>query len=92
MQGDRTSGGVARMVGNAVLFMEPDLRSKIINRAFKQMWGISDELARECELRRTAVARARRGEAAPRCREHGMRFLPTWGVLSRAEVDRMLEG
>jgi signal transduction histidine kinase len=27
----------------AVLFMGPDLRSRIINRAFKEMWGISDE-------------------------------------------------
>src|SRR5262245_35326587 len=26
-----------------VLFMGPDLRSKIINRAFREMWGVSDE-------------------------------------------------
>src|SRR5580704_6715596 len=26
-----------------VLFMGPDLRAKIINRAFRKMWGISDE-------------------------------------------------
>jgi hypothetical protein len=25
-----------------ILFMGPDLRAKIINRAFRQMWGISD--------------------------------------------------
>jgi PAS domain S-box-containing protein len=30
-----------------VLFMSPDLRAKIINRAFRQMWGISDEFIRE---------------------------------------------
>ena len=30
-----------------VLFMGPDLRAKIINRAFCQMWGISDEFIRD---------------------------------------------
>jgi PAS domain S-box-containing protein len=30
-----------------ILFMGPDLRAKIINRAFRQMWGISDEFIRE---------------------------------------------
>jgi len=30
-----------------VVFMGPDLRAKIINRAFRQMWGISDEYIRE---------------------------------------------
>ena len=30
-----------------VLFMGPDLRAKIINRAFRQMWGISDEFIRD---------------------------------------------
>ena len=34
---------VLETVDYAVLFMGPDLRSKIINRAFKEMWGISDE-------------------------------------------------
>jgi PAS domain S-box-containing protein len=29
-----------------VLFMGPDLRAKIINRAFRKMWGISDEFIR----------------------------------------------
>ena len=29
-----------------ILFMGPDLRAKIINRAFRQMWGISDEFIR----------------------------------------------
>ena len=29
-----------------VLFMGPDLRAKIINRAFRQMWGISEEFIR----------------------------------------------
>jgi PAS domain S-box-containing protein len=29
-----------------VVFMGPDLRAKIINRAFRQMWGISDEFIR----------------------------------------------
>jgi PAS domain S-box-containing protein len=30
-----------------ILFMGSDLRAKIINRAFRQMWGISDEFIRE---------------------------------------------
>jgi two-component system, NtrC family, sensor kinase len=30
-----------------ILFMGPDLRAKVINRAFRQMWGISDEFIRE---------------------------------------------
>ena len=30
-----------------VLFMGPDLRSKIINRAFREMWGVSDEFIRD---------------------------------------------
>ena len=30
-----------------IVFMGPDLRAKIINRAFRQMWGISDEFIRE---------------------------------------------
>ncbi len=34
---------VLETVEYAVLFMGPDLRSRIINRAFKEMWGISDE-------------------------------------------------
>ncbi len=34
---------VLETVEYAVLFMGPDLRSRIINRAFKDMWGISDE-------------------------------------------------
>ena len=29
-----------------VLFMGPDLRAKIINRAFRQMWGVPDEFIR----------------------------------------------
>ena len=34
---------VLETIEYAVLFMGPDLRSRIINRAFKDMWGISDE-------------------------------------------------
>ena len=34
---------VLETVEYAVLFMGPDLRSRIINRAFKEMWGISDD-------------------------------------------------
>ena len=34
---------VLETIEYAVLFMGPDLRSRIINRAFKKMWGISDE-------------------------------------------------
>lgn len=38
---------VLETVDYAVLFMGPDLRSKIINRAFKEMWGISEEFIRD---------------------------------------------
>ena len=37
---------VLETVDYAVLFMGPDLRSRIINRAFKEMWKISDEFIR----------------------------------------------
>jgi two-component system NtrC family sensor kinase len=37
---------VLETIEYAVLFMGPDLRSRIINRAFKEMWGISDEFIR----------------------------------------------
>jgi signal transduction histidine kinase len=37
---------VLETIDYAVLFMGPDLRSRIINRAFKEMWKISDEFIR----------------------------------------------
>jgi PAS domain S-box-containing protein len=38
---------VLNTIDYGILFMGPDLRAKIINRAFRQMWGISDEFIRE---------------------------------------------
>jgi PAS domain S-box-containing protein len=43
---DQELDAVLDTIDYAVLFMGPDLRAKIINRAFRQMWGISDEFIR----------------------------------------------
>ena len=40
---DQELNAVLDAIDYGVLFMGPDLRAKIINRAFRQMWGISDE-------------------------------------------------
>jgi len=35
---------VMESIGYAILFMDADLRARIANRAFREMWGITDEL------------------------------------------------
>lgn len=40
---DQELNAVLDAIDYGVLFMGPDLRAKIINRAFRKMWGISDE-------------------------------------------------
>ena len=40
---DQELDAVLDTIDYGILFMGPDLRAKIINRAFRQMWGISDE-------------------------------------------------
>src|SRR6516165_6195117 len=42
-QSDQELDAVLDTIDYGILFMGPDLRAKIINRAFRQMWGISDE-------------------------------------------------
>jgi PAS domain S-box-containing protein len=44
---DQELDAVLDAIDYGILFMGPDLRAKIINRAFRQMWGISDEFIRE---------------------------------------------
>jgi signal transduction histidine kinase len=48
---------VLETIEYAVLFMGPDLRSRIINRAFKEMWGISDEFIRTTRPTMAALVR-----------------------------------
>jgi PAS domain S-box-containing protein len=43
---DQELAAVLDTIDYGILFMGPDLRAKIINRAFRQMWGISDEFIR----------------------------------------------
>jgi PAS domain S-box-containing protein len=40
---DQELNAVLDTIDYGVLFMGPDLRAKVINRAFRQMWGVSDE-------------------------------------------------
>jgi PAS domain S-box-containing protein len=44
---DQELNAVLDAIDYGVLFMGPDLRAKIINRAFRRMWGISDEFIRK---------------------------------------------
>jgi PAS domain S-box-containing protein len=44
---DQELNAVLDAIDYGVLFMGRDLRAKIINRAFRKMWGISDEFIRE---------------------------------------------
>src|SRR6476661_6177635 len=46
-QSDQELHAVLDTIDYGILFMGPDLRAKLINRAFRQMWGISDEFIRE---------------------------------------------
>ena len=43
---DQEFNAVLDTIEYGVLFMDADLRAKIINRAFRKMWGISDEFIR----------------------------------------------
>jgi PAS domain S-box-containing protein len=43
---DQDLNAVLDTIDYGVLFMGPDLRAKIINRAFRQMWGVPDEFIR----------------------------------------------
>ena len=43
---DQELDAVLDAIDYGIVFMGPDLRAKIINRAFRQMWGISDEFIR----------------------------------------------
>ena len=44
---DQELNAVLDTINYGILFMGPDLRAKLINRAFRKMWKISDEFIRE---------------------------------------------
>jgi PAS domain S-box-containing protein len=44
---DQELNAVLDAIDYGVLFMGPDLRAKIINRAFRKIWGISDEFIQQ---------------------------------------------
>ena len=44
---DQELNAILDTIDYGVLFMGPDLRAKVINRAFRKMWGISDEFIRQ---------------------------------------------
>src|SRR5258705_7970172 len=46
-QPDQELQAVLDTIDYGILFMGPDLRAKLINRAFRKMWDISDEFIRE---------------------------------------------
>ena len=46
-QADQELHAVLDTIDYGILFMGPDLRAKLINRAFRKMWDISDEFIRE---------------------------------------------
>ena len=46
-QPDQELHAVLDTIDYGILFMGPDLRAKLINRAFRKMWDISDEFIRE---------------------------------------------
>ena len=46
-QSDQELHAVLDTIDYGILFMGPDLRAKLINRAFRKMWDISDEFIRE---------------------------------------------
>ena len=46
-QPDQEFHAVLDTIDYGILFMGPDLRAKLINRAFRKMWDISDEFIRE---------------------------------------------
>ena len=44
---DQELNAVLDTIDYGILFMGPDLRAKLINRAFRRMWNISDEFIRD---------------------------------------------
>src|SRR5215475_11493295 len=46
-QSDQELHAVLDTIDYGILFMGPDLRAKLINRAFRKMWDISDEFIRD---------------------------------------------
>ena len=46
-QPDQELHAVLDTIDYGILFMDPELRGKLINRAFRKMWDISDEFIRE---------------------------------------------
>jgi len=44
---DQELHAVLDTIDYGILFMDPELRAKLINRAFRKMWDISDEFIRE---------------------------------------------
>src|SRR6516225_3673431 len=44
---DQELNAVLDTIDYGILFMGPDLRAKLINRAFRRMWKISDEFIRD---------------------------------------------
>src|SRR6185437_11117852 len=44
---DQEIHAVLDTIDYGILFMDPELRAKLINRAFRKMWDISDEFIRE---------------------------------------------
>ncbi|HEX5455146.1 MAG TPA: PAS-domain containing protein [Stellaceae bacterium] len=46
-QADQELHAVLDTIDYGILFMGPDLRAKLINRAFRKMWDISDEFIRD---------------------------------------------
>jgi PAS domain S-box-containing protein len=44
---DHELNAVLDTIDYAILFMGPDLRAKLINRAFRRMWNMSDEFIRD---------------------------------------------
>lgn len=45
--GDQELHAVLDTIDYGILFMGPDLRAKLINRAFRTMWDISDDFIRD---------------------------------------------
>src|SRR3974390_381727 len=46
-QSDQELHAVSDTIDYGILFMDPELRGRLINRAFRKMWDISDEFIRE---------------------------------------------
>ena len=44
---DQELNAILDTIDYGVLFMGPDLRAKVINRAFRKLWGISDEFIQQ---------------------------------------------